>query len=42
MSHLIKKSHRKSLRVGIPTREIGDVVGKVRGRSRKVERNVEG
>jgi hypothetical protein len=42
MSHLVEKSHRKSLRVGIPTREIGDVVGKVRGRSRKVERNVEG
>jgi hypothetical protein len=30
------------LRVGIPTREVGDIVGKVGGRPRKVERNVEG
>jgi hypothetical protein len=41
-SHLVKKSHRKSLRVGIPTREIGDIVGEVRGRPQKVKRNVEG
>jgi hypothetical protein len=42
MSHLVKEGHRKSLRIGVPTRKIGNVVRKVRGRSRKVERNVEG
>jgi hypothetical protein len=41
-SHLVKKSHQKSLRVGIPTREVGDIVGKVGGRPWKIERNVEG
>jgi hypothetical protein len=30
------------LRVGVPTGKVGDVVGKVRGRPRKVERNIEG
>jgi hypothetical protein len=41
-SHLIKEGHRKSLRVGVPTGKVGDVVRKVRRRARKVERNVEG
>jgi hypothetical protein len=41
-SHLVNQSHRESLRVGIPTGKIGDIVGKVGGRPRKVERNVEG
>jgi hypothetical protein len=30
------------LRVEVPTEKVGDVIGKVRGRSWKVERNVEG
>jgi hypothetical protein len=41
-SHLVNQSHRESLRVGIPAGKIGDIVGKVGGRPRKVERNVEG
>jgi hypothetical protein len=41
-SHFIKKSHRKGLRVGIPAGKVRDIIGKVGGRPRKVERNVEG
>jgi hypothetical protein len=40
-SHFIKKSHRKGLRVGILARKVRDIIGKVGGRPRKVERNVE-
>jgi hypothetical protein len=41
-SHFIKKSHRKGLRIGIPAGKVRDIIGKVGGRPRKVERNVEG
>jgi hypothetical protein len=41
-SHLIKEGHRKSLRIGVPTGKVGNVVIKVRGRPSKVKRNVEG
>ena len=40
--HFIKKSHRKGLRIGIPAGKVRDIIGKVGGRPRKVERNVEG